>query len=220
MPGSFRIPVLFPWPHGIAGTGISPWRHGIADIAGCVVLPWINHIRVWNNTHRFSRSITRRQEESQSKGRRLYKRDVPLTKNDEKSTIVRRYLSGVARTLSKRDTRAENVPRVRTKREDEDEDVEKEEPLDLCFNPDEPCYQNSDVKESQLLGLTPYKTYHIRIAAYNSGGLGPWSDELIFDTAQAPPGPPYSVNTYAYDRFCKLTWKVCAFWKIHRFCVN
>ena len=133
-----------------------------------------------------------------------------LTKKDQKSAIVERYLRRVARSLSKRDTGAQNVPRIRKKREDEDEDEEKEEPLDLCFDPDNPCYQDAAEKESQLTELTPYKTYHVRIAAYNSGGLGPWSEELIFNTAQAPPGPPYGVNTYPYDKYCKLTWKVRA----------
>jgi hypothetical protein len=153
------------------------------------------------------RSITKR--DLRNKALRLKERDTALTKSDFKTSIVSRYLTSVGRRLSKRDTRAQNVPRIRTKREDEDENVEKEEPLDLCFNPDEPCYQDASDKELQLQELTPYKTYHVRIAAYNSGGLGPWSDELIFNTKAAPPGPPYSVNTYAYDKFCKFTWKVC-----------
>ncbi len=166
--------------------------------------------------NRKKRSIEKRDVSTQNKARSLTKRDmvkrnVPLTKSDLKSSIVERYLTGVGRRLTKRDTGAQNVPHIRTKREDEDENVEKEEPLDLCFNPDEPCYQNAAEKESRLERLTPYKTYHVRIAAYNSGGLGPWSDELIFNTAEAPPGPPYGVNTYPYDYFCKLTWKVRAF---------
>ncbi|CAB4021408.1 fibronectin type III domain-containing -like, partial [Paramuricea clavata] len=151
------------------------------------------------------RSITKR--DLRNKPRRIKERDTALTKSDFKTSIVSRYLTSVGRRLRKRDTREQNVPRIRKKREDEDENVEKEEPLDLCFNPDEPCYQDASDKELQLQELTPYKTYHVRIAAYNSGGLGPWSDELIFNTEAAPPGPPYSVNTYAYDKYCKLTWK-------------
>ena len=166
---------------------------------------------------RKKRSITKRDVETINKVQGRRKRDTgnpnaarPLTKKDEKSAIVERYLRHVTRSVGKRDTEAQNVPRIRRKREDEDEDEEKEEPLDLCFNPDEPCYQDAVEKESQLTELMPYKTYHVRIAAYNSGGLGPWSRELIFNTAQAPPGPPYSVNTYAYGKYCKLTWKVRA----------
>ena len=147
--------------------------------------------------------------------RNLRKRDTrksqvaqALTKRDVKSSIVKRYLSDIARSVSKRDTRFVNVARVRTKRADEDEDTEREDPLDLCFDPSKPCYQDARDKESQLINLTPYKTYHVRIAAYNSGGLGPWSDELIFNTAEAPPGPPYAVFTYPYDKYCKITWKV------------
>ena len=161
---------------------------------------------------------SRRKREASNLPRKLTKRSVdkpsvagPLTKRDVKTSIVARYLTNMGHKVSKRDTEARNVPRSRTKREDEDENVEKEEPLDLCFNPDEPCYQNAAERESQLTSLTPYKTYHVRIAAYNSGGLGPWSDELIFNTAEAPPGPPYAVITYPYDKFCKITWKVSAF---------
>lgn len=111
---------------------------------------------------------------------------------------------------TQRDLKASNVARSRTKREDEDEDVEKDDPFDICFNPDEPCSQDAPEKESQLQELRPYREYHVRIAAFNSGGLGPWSNELIFPTAEAPPGPPYAVNTYPYDKYCKLTWKVSA----------
>ena len=156
--------------------------------------------------YREKRSIEKRDVEERSK--RDTDKQISLTKKDIKASIVERYLSKLQRSVSKRDTEAQNVPRIRKKREDEDENVEKEEPLDLCFNPDEPCYQDAPEKESQLSQLTPYKTYHIRVAAYNSGGLGPWSDETIFNTAEAPPGQPYAVNTIAYDKFCKLTWKV------------
>ena len=163
--------------------------------------------------YRDTRSVEKRGVEARNRARSLVKRDaktrnMPLTKNDMQASIVNRYLAGRGISVSKRDTYARNVPRTRAKREDEDEDEEGEEPLDLCFNPDEPCYQNAAVKESQLQELTPYKTYHVRIAAYNSGGLGPWSNELVFNTAEAPPGPPYAVITYPYDKFCKITWKV------------
>jgi hypothetical protein len=163
--------------------------------------------------YRDTRSVEKRDVEARNRARSLVKRDaktrnMPLTKNDMQASIVNRYLAGRGISVSKRDTYARSVPRIRAKREDEDEDEEGEEPLDLCFNPDEPCYQNAAVKESQLQELTPYKTYHVRIAAYNSGGLGPWSNESVFNTAEAPPGPPYAVITYPYDKFCKITWKV------------
>ena len=166
--------------------------------------------------YRDSRSVEKRDVEARNRARSLRKRDtrarnIPLTKNEMQASIIDRYLASKGISVTKRDTYSKNVPRIRSKREDEDENEEKEEPLDLCFNPDEPCYQDAAVKESQLQELTPFKTYHVRIAAYNSGGLGPWSDELIFNTAEAPPGPPYSVNTYAYDKYCKITWKVYAF---------
>lgn len=76
-----------------------------------------------------------------------------------------------------------------------------------CFDPRDPCIQTTPERESQLLDLEPYKEYHVKIAAFNSGGDGPFSEELVFRTAEAEPGVPYAVNIYAYGRYAKLTWK-------------
>ena len=92
--------------------------------------------------------------------------------------------------------------RKRKKRDDEEE-----EELDLCFDPANPCVHLSPEKESKLDDLQPYKLYHIRIAAFNSGGSGPLSEELTFETEEDTPGEPYAVDVFAYGQYAKLTWK-------------
>ena len=94
----------------------------------------------------------------------------------------------------------------RAKRDADDEEEDDRDEL-RCFDPKNPCVQESAEKESQLNDLEPYKTYHIRIAAYNSGGKGPFSPEMQFQTADDVPGAPYAMLVFSYEEFAKLTWK-------------
>lgn len=41
-----------------------------------------------------------------------------------------------------------------------------------------------DVQEQNVTGLTPFTSYTLAIKAFNSGGEGPPSDEVKFDTLE------------------------------------
>lgn len=62
-------------------------------------------------------------------------------------------------------------------------------------------------KEATVYGLTPYTGYTLAIKAFNSGGEGPSSDEVTFDTIEDVPGPPSDIEVYPFAEYILVTWK-------------
>lgn len=60
--------------------------------------------------------------------------------------------------------------------------------------------------EATISGLKPYTAYSAAVKAFNSGGEGPASPIISFETSEGEPGPPSDVFIDAFGEFLLITW--------------
>lgn len=67
--------------------------------------------------------------------------------------------------------------------------------------------EGGETRQATLTGLRPYSNYLVVVKAFNSGGEGPASALLAFQTSEGVPGPPSDFKTYAFGEYIFVTWK-------------
>ncbi|XP_074608784.1 hemicentin-1-like [Acropora palmata] len=67
--------------------------------------------------------------------------------------------------------------------------------------------EGGETRQATLTGLRPYNNYLVVVKAFNSGGEGPASALLAFQTSEGVPGPPSDFKTYAFGEYIFVTWK-------------
>ncbi|EDV28444.1 uncharacterized protein TRIADDRAFT_51357 [Trichoplax adhaerens] len=55
-------------------------------------------------------------------------------------------------------------------------------------------------------GLLPYNKYQFKVLALTSGGSGPWSQPITFETDEAAPSPPILKLVNTHSQFIEVKW--------------